>query len=90
MTHFYIKLCDICGRPAEMDSMLHAGTINADVMINNMSVYRENFDICAICLKESGLDVILIQMKKQKEKNKFNKNKAQKLLKLEQGYLKRV
>ena len=54
MTHLYIKLCDLCGRPCEVDSGLHGGTIHADVMVDRGKVsykeFSEEFDICLTCL----------------------------------------
>ncbi len=41
MTHVYIKVCDLCGKPSEMNSMYHAGRISADMMINNSNIYIE-------------------------------------------------
>lgn len=87
MTHVYIKICDLCGNPTEMNSMMHAGTITADMMINNYNVYREEFDICVNCLKSTGLSEILLKMKAQKEANKDKTKKAEKLLKLDQKYI---
>ena len=87
MTHVYIKICDLCGNPSEMNSMMHAGTISADMMINNYKVYREEFDICVNCLKNTGLGEILLKMKVQKEANKDKTKKAEKLLKLDQKYI---
>ena len=61
MTHLYIKLCDLCGKPAEMNSMEHAGSISADIFIKNFNIFREEFDVCAKCLKETGLYDILLR-----------------------------
>lgn len=87
MTHLYIKLCDLCGKPCEMNGMEHAGSITADVFIKNFNTFRENFDVCNTCLKETGLDQILLKMKQQKEDNNNRSKNAQKVLKIEQKYL---
>ena len=87
MTHVYVKICDLCGKPAEVNSMLHAGTISADVMIDNKSIYREEFDVCPNCLKKTGLADILLRMKEQKEANKDKAKEAEKLVKKGQKYI---
>ena len=89
MTHVYVKICDLCGNPSEINSMMHAGTVSADVMINNFNIYREEFDVCVNCLKDTGLADILLKMKEQKESNKDKAKKAEKLLKLNQKYIER-
>ena len=73
----------MCGQIAEMNSIYHAGTIRADVMLNNRNMYREEFDVCAKCLNETGLAEILIKMKRQKEKNKSNVKMIEKRFKKE-------
>lgn len=49
MTHLYIKLCDLCGRPCEIDSGMHGGHISTDIMVKkkkvSIAVFREEFDV---------------------------------------------
>ena len=84
MVHMYIKLCDLCGRPNEVDSGMHGGTIHSDIMIKEKKisrvVFREEFDVCVTCLKKVGLLDILERMKKMKDKNKDKTISFKKLL----------
>ena len=85
MTHLYIKICDLCGKPCEAGSQNHAGHITTDIMIqkNNkfsMSVFREEFDICIGCLQKTGLYEILKNMKEQKYKNKDVEKSTKKII----------
>ena len=82
MTHLYIKICDLCGNPAEVGSQGHLTT---DIIINtskkiSTSVYREEFDICINCLKSTGLFEILLKMKVQKDSNKKVEPNIKKLI----------
>lgn len=83
MTHIYLKKCDLCGKIAEMNSIYHAGSIRADIMMNNNSIYREEFDVCAVCLNDSGLADILWKMKHKKDDNKSIVKHIQKIFKKE-------
>ena len=87
MTHLYIKLCDLCRRPCEVDSGLHGGSISADIMVNkgkvSMVAFREEFDTCITCLQKLGLIEILEKMKKMKKENEQKKIDFKKLLKNE-------
>ena len=80
----YIKLCDTCGKPCEVDSGIHGGTIHADIMVNkgtySQSVFREEFDVCIECLKKLGFSDILQKMKIMKDKNSEKKISFKKLL----------
>lgn len=85
MTHLYIKICDLCGKPAEMGSQMHAGHISTDIMVRtskkvSMSVLREEYDVCIDCLNKTGLYEILIKMQEMKKNNKGNVKTAQQLL----------
>ena len=85
MTHLYIKLCDLCGTPAEAGSQMHAGHISTDITVKtsnkiSTSVFREEFDICVDCLNKTGLFEILKGMKEQKDKNKRTEKSTKKLI----------
>ena len=83
MTHLYIKICDLCGKPA--------GHLYTDINISknkvSTSVFREEFDICVSCLKKTGLFEILKSMKEQKLKNHSTEITAKKLIAQAQGIL---
>ena len=84
MTHLYIKLCDLCGRPCEIDSGMHGGHISTDIMVKkkkvSIAVFREEFDVCITCLDKIGLLKILEQMKSMKEQNAKKKINFKKML----------
>lgn len=84
MTHLYIKLCDLCGRPCEVDGGLHGGNIHTDIMVNkgkvSYKVFREEFDVCITCLKKTGMLNILQKFKKMKDVNEKKKISFKKLL----------
>ncbi len=90
MTHLYIKLCDLCGRPCEVDSGLHGGSISSDIMVSDKKisrvVFREDFDVCITCLKKLGLIDLLKRMKEMKDSNTNKKLEFKKLLE-EKGVL---
>lgn len=85
MTHLYIKICDLCGNPAEVGSQMHAGHLSADIIIKtskkiSTKIFRDEFDICINCLKSTGLFEILLKMKAQKDSNQKVEPKAQKFI----------
>lgn len=84
MTHLYIKLCDLCGKPCEVDSGLHGGNIKTDIMINkgrvSYKVFAEEFDVCITCLENTGLLDMLERFKLIKEENSKKKISFKKLL----------
>ena len=85
MTHLYIKLCDLCGKPAEAGSQMHAGHISTDIIVKtsnkiSTSVFREEFDICVDCLNKTGLFKILKNMKQQKDNNEYTEKSTKKLI----------
>ena len=84
MTHLYIKLCDLCGRPCEVDGGLHGGSIHTDIMIDkgkfSHNVFREEFDVCITCLKTWGLWDTFAKMKVMKYDNAQKKIDFKKLL----------
>jgi hypothetical protein len=84
MTHLYIKLCDLCGKPCEVDSGMHGGHISADVLIQKGKVsrvaFREEFDLCIECLHKTGLGEVLQKMKIMKESNVKKKFDFRKML----------
>lgn len=75
MTHLYIKICDLCGKPCEAGSQMHVSQNKVST-----SVFREEFDICVLCLKNTGLFEILKSMKEQKLKNHSTEITAKKLI----------
>ena len=91
MTHLYIKICDLCKKPCEAGSQMHAGHISTDIMIQrgkiSTSVFREEFDICISCLNTTGLYKILEKMKEQKEANTPTIKNTKKLLEQARKYL---
>lgn len=83
MTHLYIKICDLCGKPCEAGSQMHAGHLATDIIVKtskkiSTSIFREEFDICVDCLNKTGLYKILFKMREQKNENK-NKGKKVKI-----------
>lgn len=84
MTHLYIKICDLCGKPCETGSQIHAGHLTSDILISknkiSTSVFREEFDICVDCLNKTGLFEILKGMKKQKDINKQTEKSTKKII----------
>lgn len=84
MTHMYIKICDNCGKPCEVDSGLHGGSISSDIIILkgkiSKVVFREEFDLCIECITNTGLGDILQKIKLQKEANSEKKIGFKKLL----------
>jgi hypothetical protein len=84
MTHLYIKMCDLCGRPCEVDSGLHGGSISTDIIVKKKKVsivaFREDFDVCITCLDKMGLLKILQKMKIMKEQNAHKKLKFKQML----------
>jgi len=77
MTHLYIKLCDLCGTPCEVDSGMHGGNIRAEIMVHkgkgqkqySIKAFNEEFDFCVTCGQKVGILPILIKMKEMKDKN---------------------
>lgn len=91
MTHLYIKLCDLCGKPCEAGSQMHGGNITTNIFISknkvSTSVFREEFDICVDCLNKTGLFKILKGMAEQKDKNKRTEESTKKLIEQSQKQL---
>lgn len=77
MTHLYIKLCDLCGKPCEVDGGLHGGNIHSDIMVKegkaSRVIHREEFDVCISCLNALGLLDILQKMTEMKRTNEQKK-----------------
>jgi hypothetical protein len=86
MTHLYIKLCDNCRRPCEVDGGLHGGTIQADILVKkgkvSHTVFREEFDLCITCIQNTGLADTLQKLKLVKDENKQKKLNFRKELEL--------
>lgn len=95
MTHLYIKICDLCGNPAEAGSQMHAGHLTTDIIVRtskkfSTSIFREEFDICIDCLNKTGLYKILFKMREQKNRNKNKEKKVKKFVKFYQKQIEKA
>jgi hypothetical protein len=82
----YIRLCDYCGKPVNVDSQQgHVGEFKADIWLHrgksNYVFFRHNFDLCVECVMQTGLGDILEKIQNHIEKNEDRKVNFKKQLK---------